>query len=214
MAINLDIEQTEQVEQAGAPPAPFQSRQIQDELAALAERVSASVVAVRGSRAGVGSGVVWNEQGLVITNAHVATSPWAEIELGNGERLKAQVVGRSPELDLAALQVVGPLPMAGLTPALIGDSRTLRTGELVVAVGNPQGERNVATLGVVGSVGPVEWSGSPRDVIRVAITLRPGNSGGALADAWGRIVGIPHMVVGAGLALAVPTHIVRQFLRA
>ncbi len=205
----------DEVENAAATSAGLNgvlTPQLQAELAALAEKVSASVVVVRGSRAGVGSGVVWNDRGLVITNAHVATGPWAEIDLGRGQHLKAQVIGRAPELDLAALQIGEPLPAAGLTPASIGDSRTLRPGELVIAVGNPMGERNAATLGVVGSVGPVHWPGAPRDVIRVAITLRPGNSGGALADAWGRIVGIPHMVVGSGLALAVPSHSVREFL--
>ena len=186
--------------------------QVSDELAALAARVSASVVVVRNGRGGSGSGVVWNEYGLVVTNAHVATGGSVEVQLPTGERIKAQVIARSRHLDLAALQISGPLPQTGLVPAQIGDSAHLNVGELVVAVGNPTGERNVATLGMVGGSGAAPWDENRRDVIRVAITLRPGDSGGALADIRGRVVGIPHMVVGPGLALAVPTRAVRQFL--
>jgi len=194
-----------------AKTGPWAGR-VSEELAELAGRVSASVVAVRNGHAGVGSGVVWNDRGLVVTNAHVATQDWAEVVLPNGDRLKARVVARSRHLDLAALQIQEPLPATGLIPAEIGDSAHLNVGELVVAVGNPMGERNVVTLGMVGASGPAPWDDNRRDVIRVAITLRPGNSGGALADTRGKIVGIPNMVVGPGLALAVPTRAVRRFL--
>lgn len=179
-----------------------------EELAALAREVSASVVVVQGSRNGAGSGVVWNSSGLIITNAHVVSHSEALVIPRKGERLTARVVAYAQELDLAALQLVdsasGPL-----IPARKGDSRALKAGELVVAVGNPLGERNAATLGIVG--GPPAVPGH-RDTLRLAITLRPGNSGGALADVDGRVVGIPHMVVGRGLALAIPTHVVEEFL--
>ena len=92
-------------------------------------------------------------------------------------------------------------------PALaapIGDSDALRVGDLVVAVGNPMGERNAPSVGILAS--------APHDVLRLAITLRPGNSGGALVNARGEVVGIPHMVTGSGLALAVSTRTVRRFL--
>jgi serine protease Do len=194
-------------------PTDSYARQFSDELAALAAKVSASVVVVRGTRNGGGSGVVWNDQGLVVTNAHVAQAPWAEVELPNRTRLRAQVVARSRLLDLAALQIVPPLPSSELIPAAIGDSARLNVGELVVAVGNPLGERNAITLGIVGGTGPTNWPDGQRDILRLSITLRPGNSGGALADVQGRIVGIPHMVVGQGLALAIPSRVVSQFLR-
>jgi serine protease Do len=190
------------------------ARQFSEELAELAAKVSASVVVVRGMRNGAGSGVVWNDQGLVVTNAHVVPGEWAEVELPNRGRLRAQLVARSRHLDLAALQIVPPLPTSGLVPAAIGDSGRLNVGELVVAVGNPLGERNAITLGIVGGTGSTSWPDGQRDVLRLSITLRPGNSGGALADVQGRIVGIPHMVVGQGLALAVPSRVVGQFLRA
>jgi serine protease Do len=195
-----------------APVEPSTSG-LADELAALAAFVRQSVVVVRGTRQGGGSGVVWNDQGLVITNAHVTPGNWAEVELHDRTRLKAQVVARSHHLDLAAIQITPPLPTSGLVPASIGDSGRLNVGELVVAVGNPLGERNAITLGMVGGTGPTHWQDGPRDVLRLAITLRPGNSGGALADVRGRIVGIPNMVVGHGLALAIPSRVVNAFLR-
>lgn len=188
------------------------SLQLSDEVARVAERVRASVVVVRGSRFGSGSGVVWNGQGLVVTNHHVAPGERAEVVLANGARLAARVEARSESLDLAALQVEGSLPASGLSPASIGNSASLRAGELVMAVGNPGGERNAVTLGMVSGTGAARIFGNTVEAIQVSITLRPGNSGGALADVQGRIVGIPNMVVNTGLALAVPSHVVERFL--
>ncbi|MDP2661094.1 MAG: trypsin-like peptidase domain-containing protein [Dehalococcoidia bacterium] len=186
--------------------------QLSDEAAQLAERVRASVVVVRGSRPGGGSGVVWNDQGLVITNYHVVLGDQAEVIPANGVRLSARAFAHSESLDLAALQIEGEMPSGSLTPASIGDSTRLRAGDLVVAVGNPLGERNAVTLGVVSGVGAPAWFKQPREVVQVAITLRPGNSGGALADMHGSVVGIPNMVVNTGMALAIPSHIVERFI--
>jgi serine protease Do len=171
----------------------------------LAAEIARSVVLVRGSRGSAGSGVVWNEPGLVITNHHVVPGSSAELTLSTGRRLNARVVHRAAQLDLAALAVDDAeadalLPLA----AHVGDSDALRVGDLLVAVGNPMGERNAPSIGILASV--------PGDVLRLAITLRPGNSGGALVDAHGDVVAIPHMVTGRGLALAVATRTVRQFL--
>jgi serine protease Do len=174
------------------------------DLERVAALVARSVVGVRGSPASSGSGVVWNDRGLVITNYHVVPGTRAEVVLVDGRRLPARVVRQSRSLDLAALQVE---PMsAGLAPAAIGDSHGLRAGELVVAVGNPMGERNAVTMGML-SAAP--RAGRP---LRLALVLRPGNSGGALADARGRVVGVPNMVTGWGLALAIPSATVERFL--
>ncbi len=180
------------------------------ELAELALRVKASVVGIRGEGAGFGAGVVWNDAGLVVTNHHVAPREQATIDFGDGTWRPARVVARSERHDAAALQLSGEVP-AGLTPADIGDARLLRAGELVIAVGNPVGERRAVTLGIVSGPPRGEASDEP-DVIRTAITLRPGNSGGALADVSGRVVGIPNMVVGRGLGIAVPSHVVQRML--
>jgi serine protease Do len=161
------------------------------------------VVLVRGSRGSAGSGVVWDRPGLVLTNHHVVPGPTAQVTVSDGRRLTARVVRRAPSLDLAALAVDDNV--SGLA-ARIGDSDALRVGDLVVALGNPMGERNAPSVGILAS--------APHDVLRLAITLRPGNSGGALVNARGEVVGIPHMVTGSGLALAVSTRTVRRFLSA
>jgi serine protease Do len=175
--------------------------QLSDALGRLTTVVARSVVLVRGSRGSAGSGVIWDSPGLVLTNHHVVPGPSAQLVLSDGRRLNARVVRRAAALDLAALAVEDDL--ASLA-ARIGDSDTLRVGDLVVAVGNPMGERSAPSLGILAS--------APREVLRLAITLRPGNSGGALVNASGEVVGIPHMVTGSGLALAVSTRTVRRFL--
>ncbi len=174
--------------------------QVSDALGELTREIARSVVLVRGSMGSSGSGVIWDQPGLVITNHHVVPGPLAELTVAGGRRLKARVVRRAPALDLAALEVEGD-PGQG---AQVGDSDGLHVGDLVVAVGNPMGERNAPSLGIVASV--------PDDVLRLSITLRPGNSGGALVNARGQVVGIPHMVTGNGLALAVASRRVREFL--
>jgi serine protease Do len=176
------------------------SAEVSGALAELARHLARSVVLVRGSRGSAGSGVVWEDGGLVITNHHVVPGPSAELVLYNGDRLPARVVARAPALDLAALEVPGRLPPG----AEVGDSDRLRVGDLVVAMGNPMGERNAPSVGIVVA--------APDEVLRLAISLRPGNSGGALVNAHGQVVGIPHMVTGTGLALAVSTRTVRRFL--
>jgi serine protease Do len=173
---------------------------VSDALGELAREVARSVVLVRGSRGSSGSGVIWDRPGLVITNHHVVPGTLVELTVAGGRRLRARVVRRAPRLDLAALAVEGDLGQ-GLK---VGDSEALRVGDLVIAVGNPMGERNAPSLGILAS--------TPQDVLRLAITLRPGNSGGALVNARGEVVGIPHMVTGTGLALAVSTRSVGQFL--
>jgi serine protease Do len=174
--------------------------QISDAFGELTREVARSVVLVRGSMGSSGSGVIWDRAGLIITNHHVVPGTLAELTVAGGRRLKARVVRRAPALDLAALEVEGSLEGA----ARIGDSDHLRVGDLLAAVGNPMGERNAPSLGILAS--------AAADVLRLSITLRPGNSGGALVNARGEVVGIPHMVTGSGLALAVSSRSVRQFL--
>jgi serine protease Do len=180
--------------------------EVSSALGELTREVARSVVLVRGSRGSAGSGVVWDLEtpGFihVITNHHVVPGAGASLTLADGRRVAARVVRRAPALDLAALRV-DDADLAEFA-ARVGDSDGLSVGDLVIAVGNPMGERNAPSLGILAS--------SPGDVLRLAITLRPGNSGGALVNAAGAIVGIPHMVTGSGLALAVSTRTVRRFL--
>jgi serine protease Do len=176
------------------------AQQISDALGELTREIARSVVLVRGSMGSSGSGVIWDRPGLVITNHHVVPGQRAELTVAGGRRLKARVIRRAPALDLAALEVDGEAGQG----AQIGDSDELQVGDLVMAVGNPMGERNAPSLGILASAAD--------DVLRLSITLRPGNSGGALVNARGQVVGIPHMVTGNGLALAVASRRVREFL--
>ncbi|HZT08565.1 MAG TPA: serine protease [Chloroflexota bacterium] len=190
-----------------AVEAQSRSESLAADLASVIEAVQRSVVMVRGSRETSGSGVVWTEAGAIVTNYHVAPGPFAQVILADGSRIPARVTRRSTALDLALLEpeVAVPLPW---NPAAVRDSADLRTGELVLAIGNPLGERNVATMGVVVTAPGAE------NPVRTAIVLRPGNSGGALADSSGRVVGIPNVVMPGGLALAVPTRAVQRFIAA
>jgi serine protease Do len=181
---------------------------ISDELEAISQKIINSVVLVRGNRNGMGSGVVWNHDGLIITNHHVATQEGARVQLNNGQSFDAKVIARDVRRDLAALQLQGK---SAATPAEIGSSSSLKAGQLVLAVGNPQGERNAVTLGIISSLG--DQAHGADKVLQLSLTLRPGNSGGALADLSGKVVGIPNMVMRNGLSLAVPVDVVQRFLQ-
>ena len=174
-------------------------------LGQVAERLRGVTVQVRAGQASTGAGVVWLRHGLVVTNAHVATASKLEVVLPDGRAAPARLVARDPERDLAALE----LPSADHEPAVRADARGLRPGELLVALGHPLGVAYATALGLVhrpptGGRGPAAW-------LQADIRLAPGNSGGPLADAGGRVVGINAMIVG-GLGFAVPTHVVERFL--
>ena len=179
------------------------------ETAGLVRELQQSVVLVH-SQHGHGSGIVWDADGLVITNHHVVGRGRAVVETLDGQRIAATVIGVDAYNDLAALRVESRrLP----TPPM-GDSTAMRVGELVVAVGNPFGLRGVATMGIVSGVGDVSWSGgASRELLQADVDLAPGNSGGPLVDTAGRVVGVASMIMSPGVALAIPTHVVTRFVR-
>ncbi|MBD2465445.1 trypsin-like peptidase domain-containing protein [Oscillatoria sp. FACHB-1407] len=177
-------------------------------LSEVTESLRCSTVQVRGRRWGAGSGVIWhvsplNQSSTIITNAHVIRGSTAVVELWDGRSLEAAVVARDPERDLAALTVE-----AAVTPVVIGDSEHLRVGELVLAVGNPWGVSGALTTGIVHTICPSDHYGW----IRADVRLAPGNSGGPLANAQGEVIGINSMIIN-GLAIAIPSHAVNQFLK-
>jgi serine protease Do len=171
---------------------------------------------------GGGSGVVWDAGGTIVTNAHVARGREAEVIDASGRRLRGRVIKRDGDSDLAVLNVKAP----GLEPAEIGDSDSLRTGQIVLAVGNPMGLVGAVAAGMVHSIGPLDlpgarhptgWrpvrpAGTGRGWIQADVRLAPGNSGGMLADAAGRVIGINTMIFH-GIGLAVPSNEVREFVR-
>jgi len=182
----------------------------------VAERLSPSVANLRVSRRvrggriadGGGSGVVITPDGFTLTSAHVIarTEGRGRASFVDGRELEFEVVGSDPLSDLAVLRVDG----RELVPAELGDAERLRVGQLVVAIGNPHGFTGSVTAGVVSALGrslPTRSGANVRvvdNVIQTDAALNPGNSGGALADGRGRVVGINTAVAGVGLGLAVP----------
>jgi serine protease Do len=182
----------------------------------VAERLSPSVANLRVSRRvrggrildGGGSGVVITPDGYTLTSAHVVarTEGKGRASFVDGRELEFEVVGSDPLSDLAVLRV----DARDLVPAELGDAERLRVGQLVVAIGNPHGFTGSVTAGVVSALGrslPTRSGANVRvvdNVIQTDAALNPGNSGGALADGRGRVVGINTAVAGVGLGLAVP----------
>ena len=176
----------------------------------LLQTLRPSVALVRGAD-GHGAGVVWTADGLIVTNDHVVRGDRAAVELSDGRRLDAKVLARDRANDLALLRV----PSRDLSAAPLGDSQSLRVGELIVAVGHPWGVRETATLGIVSAIGVGAWTGrTRRDVLQADVALAPGNSGGPLVNVRGEVVGIASMVLSPGIALAVPAHVARRFVAA
>jgi len=172
----------------------------------VAERLSPSVANVRLRRGG-GSAVVITPDGFMLTSAHVvARTQGGRASFVDGRELEFEVVGSDPLSDLAVLRAEG----SELVPAELGDAEQLRVGQLVVAIGNPHGFTGSVTAGVVSALGrslPTRSGANVRvvdNVIQTDAALNPGNSGGALADGRGRVIGINTAVAGVGLGLAVP----------
>jgi len=175
-------------------------------LGEVAERVRRYTVLVQPGGRGSGSGVIWNSDGTILTNAHVATGSRAEITLWDGREFTAEVSLRDSRRDLAALRISAP----NLSVASGRDSARIRPGEVAIAVGNPLGFLGAMTMGVIQSVGPLRGL-ARRNWIQSDVRLAPGNSGGPLADVHGRVIGINTMVAGS-LALAIPSNEVLAFL--
>jgi S1-C subfamily serine protease len=179
-------------------------------VSAVAAELTPRVAAVRVAR-GSGSAVLVDAAGILITNAHVVgDANRGRAEFVDGTQVDVAVVGTDPLSDLAVLRAsaVDGLP----TPVTLGDADDLVVGQLVVAVGNPLGLAGSVTAGVVSALGralPTRSGSAGRvveDVIQTDAALNPGNSGGALADGRGRVVGINTAVAGVGLGLAVPVN--------
>lgn len=206
---------------------------------ALAAGLRRSVVLVDAGRGGHGSGVFWEspwpDAALVITNDHVLgpRGAGATVELADGRRITAIIAARDARSDLAALRVPQTAALGLPPPVLVGNANALRVGEIVIAVGNPWGERGVATLGIVSGAPPsatwmsggagAAFAGSGRaggergarpNLLQADVVLAPGNSGGPLADSRGRVVGIACMILSPGIALAVPSNVVARFVAA
>jgi serine protease Do len=170
------------------------------DVSALARRLRESVVHIGGMGPGSGSGVIWSTDGLIVTNAHVATAERLHAELADGRRLEAQLIARDPRRDLALLKVNA----CNLVALESRDLSNLRAGEAVLALGYPMGG-DAVTVGVLhAATRDAHW-------LTADIRVAPGNSGGPLCDVHGRLVGINTMVVD-GLTLAISVRAIERFV--
>ncbi len=190
---------------------------LQSQFVNVIHRVNPSVVLIETS-SGLGSGIVFDSRGDIVTNAHVAgNSTSFTVTLATGRTVHGTLVGTFVPNDIAVIHVSAP----GLQPATFGDSSSLAVGDIVLAMGNPLGLQSSVTEGIVSALGRTvsEPNGAALpDVIQTSAAINPGNSGGALVDLNGHVVGIPTLAASdpqmggaaAGIGFAIPGNIARD----
>jgi S1-C subfamily serine protease len=163
---------------------------LQDQMVSVIQAVKPEVVQIETSQ-GLGSGIIYDAKGDIVTNAHVVeTSTRFTVTLSNGRSYPGTLVGTYVPDDIAVINI----STTGLTPATFGDSSALSVGDFVLAIGNPLGLQSSVTEGIVSALGRQvsEPNGNTLpDVIQTSAAINPGNSGGALVDLQGEVVGIP-----------------------
>jgi serine protease Do len=175
----------------------------------LVQQVLPSLVVVRGHRFGAGSGIVWEANGLILTNNHVVGRHNPIVLLQNDGEYESRLVARDPDVDLALLSIEA----TGLTP-LRPVPVSPRVGEMVFAFGHPWGQRNTVTRGIVSAlVSAQNRRGDQLPVIRSDTPLAPGNSGGPLVNAKGEVVGINAMIVGGDQSVSIAASVASEFVQ-
>jgi len=190
---------------------------LQTDIVEVVHAVSPSVVQIS-DRLGLGSGIVFDAKGDIVTNDHVVTGATSfTVTTAKGKQLPAKLVGAFRPDDLAVVHVSG----GGLRPATFADSSKLQVGDLTIAIGNPLGLRSSVTQGIVSAFreGIAEGGGvALPSMIQTSAAINPGNSGGALVDAYGRVIGIPTLAAtdpqlggsAPGIGFAIPSNIVKD----
>src|SRR5512143_3203082 len=175
----------------------------------LVQQVLPSLVVVRGHRHGAGSGIVWDSNGLILTNNHVVGRHTPIVMLQDDREYESKLVARDPDVDLALLSI----DTAGLTP-LKPVSVSPRVGEMVFAFGHPWGQRNTVTRGIVSALGSAQnRRGDTLPIVRSDTPLAPGNAGGPLVNAKGEVVGINAMIIGGDQSVSIAASVASDFVR-
>jgi len=175
----------------------------------LVQRVMPSLVIVRGHRFGAGAGIVWEANGLILTNNHVVGRHNPIVILQNDREYESRLLARDPDVDLALLSIdatdLSPLLPAPASP---------RVGEMVFAFGHPWGQRNTVTRGIVSAlIHAHNRRGDKLPVVRSDVPLAPGNSGGPLVNAKGEVVGINAMIVGGDQSVSIAASVAKEFVQ-
>ena len=171
--------------------------------------VMPSLVIVRGHRFGAGAGIVWDANGLILTNNHVVGRRTPIVVLQDDREYESRLIARDPDVDLALLSIDAtrliPLQPASVPP---------RVGEMVFAFGHPWGQRNTVTRGIVSAlVHAHNRRGEKLPVVRSDVPLAPGNSGGPLVNARGEVVGINAMIVGGDQSVSISASVATEFVK-
>jgi serine protease Do len=175
----------------------------------LVQQVLPSLAVVRGRRFGAGSGIVWDANGLILTNNHVVGRHTPIVLLQDDGEYESQLIARDPDVDLALLSI----DATGLTP-LRSASISPRVGEMVFAFGHPWGQRNTVTRGIVSALVTAQnRRGDKLPVVRSDAPLAPGNSGGPLVNAAGEVVGINAMIVGGDQSVSIAASVANEFVK-
>jgi serine protease Do len=179
-------------------------------LAETIEQVQRSLVIVHGHRHGFGAGVIWRKNGMILTNAHVVNQHTPRLVLPDGSEYTAKVLRRDTEIDLALLEIAA----GDLAAAQVASQSELRIGQLVFAVGHPWGQRGFTTLGVLAALDLAQTRGPRRmvPVLRTDAQLAPGNSGGPLVNAAGKVIGLNTLILGGDQGIAIPAYLAEQFV--
>jgi putative serine protease PepD len=203
---------------SAATPPTKSGVSLQDAFVSVNRRVSPSVVQIETGE-GLGSGIVFDGKGDIVTNAHVVgTARTFRVTTPAGKILAGKLVGTYQQDDLAVIKVTGRT----LRPATFGDSDALRVGDIAMAIGNPLGLQSSFTEGVVSALGRDEPEGNGvtlRNAIQTSAAINPGNSGGALVNITGQVIGIPTLAANdpqlggaaAGIGFAIPANDVRDY---
>ena len=182
-----------------------------DDLDSLCQRAYQSLVVCHNGKYGAGAGVIWSQDGFIVTNYHVVRRGRIKVSFLDGHEYTAAVIAAARQIDMALLKINFP---AALTPFPVADDHLLKVGQFTLAVGHPWGQIGFVSAGIISSLGKMAlgWRSGIVDVIRTDAGLAPGNSGGPLLDADGKLIGINTMILGGDLGIAIPSHVVAEFV--